>query len=62
MSLTMSLGQFIADLSPNRLPQEAARIARMGFDWIYVNPFHRPGEGRKPAETPASFMRCRSPS
>jgi 2-methylcitrate dehydratase PrpD len=29
--LTQSLGQFIADLSPNRLPEEAARIARMGF-------------------------------
>ncbi len=29
--LTLSLGQFVADLSPNRLPQEAARIARMGF-------------------------------
>jgi 2-methylcitrate dehydratase PrpD len=31
MSLTQSLGQFVADLSPNRLPEEAARIARMGF-------------------------------
>ena len=31
MSLTKSLGQFVADLSPNRLPEEAARIARMGF-------------------------------
>jgi 2-methylcitrate dehydratase PrpD len=29
--LTQSLGQFVADLSPNRLPEEAARIARMGF-------------------------------
>jgi 2-methylcitrate dehydratase PrpD len=29
--LTMSLGQFVADLSPNRLPEEAARVARMGF-------------------------------
>jgi 2-methylcitrate dehydratase PrpD len=29
--LTLSLGQFVADLSPNRLPDEAARIARMGF-------------------------------
>src|ERR1700727_1574955 len=29
--LTKSLGQFVADLSPNRLPEEAARIARMGF-------------------------------
>src|SRR6185312_11891527 len=31
MTLTKSLGQFVADLSPNRLPEEAARIARMGF-------------------------------
>jgi 2-methylcitrate dehydratase PrpD len=31
MSLTKSLGQFIADLSPNRLPEEAARVAQMGF-------------------------------
>ena len=31
MTLTQSLGQFVADLSPNRLPDEAARIARMGF-------------------------------
>jgi 2-methylcitrate dehydratase PrpD len=31
MSLTQSLGRFIADLSPNRLPEEAARIVRMGF-------------------------------
>ncbi|HEY8289788.1 MAG TPA: MmgE/PrpD family protein [Acetobacteraceae bacterium] len=31
MTLTMSLGQFVAELSPNRLPEEAARIARMGF-------------------------------
>src|SRR3954453_13958452 len=31
MSLTKALGQFVADLSPNRLPEEAARIARMGF-------------------------------
>jgi 2-methylcitrate dehydratase PrpD len=29
--LTRSLGQFVADLSPNRLPEETARIARMGF-------------------------------
>jgi 2-methylcitrate dehydratase PrpD len=29
--LTMSLGQFIADLSPNMLPEAAVRIARMGF-------------------------------
>ncbi len=31
MSLTKSLGQFVANLSPNRLPEEAARVARMGF-------------------------------
>jgi 2-methylcitrate dehydratase PrpD len=30
-TLTQSLGQFIADLSPNRLPEEASRVARMGF-------------------------------
>ena len=31
MSLTKDLGQFIADLSPNRLPEEAVRVARLGF-------------------------------
>ena len=31
MGLTCSLGRFIADLSPNRVPDEAARIARTGF-------------------------------
>jgi len=31
MALTKALGQFIADLSPNRVPDEAVRIARMGF-------------------------------
>ena len=31
MSLTRTLGQFIADLSPNRLPEEAVRVARLGF-------------------------------
>lgn len=31
MSLTRALGQFVADLSPNGVPDEAARIARMGF-------------------------------
>jgi 2-methylcitrate dehydratase PrpD len=31
MTLTKHLGEFVADLSPNRLPEEAARIARMGF-------------------------------
>ncbi len=31
MPLTQSLGQFIADLSPNRLPDEVVRVARMGF-------------------------------
>ncbi len=30
-ALTKHLGQFVADLSPNRLPEEAARVARMGF-------------------------------
>ena len=31
MPLTYALGQFVADLSPNRLPEEAMRIARLGF-------------------------------
>ncbi len=31
MALTSALGQFIADLSPNQVPDEAVRIARMGF-------------------------------
>jgi 2-methylcitrate dehydratase PrpD len=31
MALTRSLGQFVADLSPNRIPEEAVRIARMGY-------------------------------
>lgn len=31
MSLTKALGQFAAELSPNLLPDEAARVARMGF-------------------------------
>ena len=31
MPLTYALGQFVADLSPNRLPEEAVRVARMGF-------------------------------
>lgn len=31
MPLTQHLGQFIADLSPNRLPDEVVRVARMGF-------------------------------
>jgi hypothetical protein len=31
MTLTRSLGQFVADLSPYRPPEEAARVARMGF-------------------------------
>jgi 2-methylcitrate dehydratase PrpD len=29
--LTQALGQFVAELSPNKLPEEAVRIARMGF-------------------------------
>jgi 2-methylcitrate dehydratase PrpD len=31
MELTKHLGQFVADLSPNHLPEEAVRVARMGF-------------------------------
>ena len=31
MDLTRHLGQFVADLSPNRLPEEVVRVARMGF-------------------------------
>jgi 2-methylcitrate dehydratase PrpD len=31
MPLTRDLGQFVSDLSPNRIPEEAARIARTGF-------------------------------
>jgi 2-methylcitrate dehydratase PrpD len=31
MALTQALGQFVSDLSPNRLPEEAVRIARLGF-------------------------------
>ena len=31
MPLTKDLGQFVADLSPNRLPEEAVRVARMGI-------------------------------
>jgi 2-methylcitrate dehydratase PrpD len=31
MTLTKHLGRFISDLSPNRVPEEAVRIARMGF-------------------------------
>jgi 2-methylcitrate dehydratase PrpD len=31
MTLTKHLGRFVADLSPNHIPDEAARIARMGF-------------------------------
>jgi 2-methylcitrate dehydratase PrpD len=30
-ALTQQLGQFIADLSPNHLPDEAVRVAKMGF-------------------------------
>ena len=29
--LTQDLGRFIADLSPNHLPDEVLRVARMGF-------------------------------
>jgi 2-methylcitrate dehydratase PrpD len=31
MSLTRSLGYFVADLSPSRLPEEAVRVARLGY-------------------------------
>jgi 2-methylcitrate dehydratase PrpD len=31
MPLTQALGQFVADLSPNRLPEEAVKVARLGF-------------------------------
>jgi 2-methylcitrate dehydratase PrpD len=31
MSLTQHLGQFVANLSPNHLPEDAVKIARMGF-------------------------------
>src|ERR1700712_3004680 len=31
MTLTEHLGRFVADLSPNHLPEEAVRVARMGF-------------------------------
>src|SRR3984885_5394568 len=31
MTLTKHLAQFVADLSPNHLPEEAVRVARMGF-------------------------------
>lgn len=31
MPLTRELGQFVADLSPNRLPEDAVRTARLGF-------------------------------
>lgn len=31
MTLTSSLRQFVADLSPNHLPEEAVRVARIGF-------------------------------
>ncbi|HEX5326859.1 MAG TPA: MmgE/PrpD family protein, partial [Acetobacteraceae bacterium] len=31
MALTQSLGRFIADLSPNRIPEAAMRVAQLGF-------------------------------
>ena len=31
MPLTKDLGQFVAELSPNRLPEKAVRVARMGI-------------------------------
>ena len=31
MTLTKHLGQFVSELTPNRIPEEVARVARMGF-------------------------------
>jgi len=31
MSLTQAIGRFVSDLSPNRIPEEAMRIAQLGF-------------------------------
>jgi 2-methylcitrate dehydratase PrpD len=31
MSLTRSLGQFVADLSPSRFPEKAVRVVRLGY-------------------------------
>jgi 2-methylcitrate dehydratase PrpD len=31
MQLTQALGRFVADLSPDRIPDDARRVARMGF-------------------------------
>ncbi len=31
MGLTQALGQFVADLSPNRIPEAAMRVAQLGF-------------------------------
>jgi hypothetical protein len=31
MELTKHLGRFVADLSANHLPEDAVRVARMGF-------------------------------
>ena len=31
MGLTEAIGTFIADLSPNRIPQQALEMARLGF-------------------------------
>ena len=31
MPLTKALGQFVADLSPNRLPEGAVQVAQLGF-------------------------------
>jgi 2-methylcitrate dehydratase PrpD len=31
MSLTQALGRFVADLSPNRIPEAAMRVAQLGF-------------------------------
>ena len=64
-ALTQQLGQFIADLSPNRLPEEAVRVAKMGFiDCIgtmiagrHCLPVssHFLRNARSPWKTPATF-------
>ena len=45
MPLTKDLGQFVADLSPNRLPEEAVRVARMGIIDMHRHDDRRP-QGR----------------
>src|ERR1700722_8402407 len=63
MTLTKHLGQFVADLSPNHLPEEAVRVARMGFiDTIGTMMVGRKGDSVRimtevlaPAEGPATL-------